>query len=242
MPGAPTFPMLVGGRLRRAGRDGAASPADLADAVAAARAALPGWSGASPFERGRTLVDVAEHLDERRDRLSAETPDELGAAVDRWLWFAGWADKIADVAGSARPADGGASWSTPRPLGVVGALAPGSLLGLVDVLAPALATGSTAVVITPADGGLAEVLATSALPAGVVNLLTGDVAGLAGQLLRAGVDGLDLAGAPADDAAALERSAAERGVRTQPPGPAATGLARLRAWSAVTTVWHPVGR
>jgi acyl-CoA reductase-like NAD-dependent aldehyde dehydrogenase len=231
-----TFPTLVGGRLRRA------SATDPADAVAAARAALPGWSGTSPLERGRLLVDAAELLDERRDRLSADTPDEIGTAVDRWLWYAGWADKITDVVGSVRAADGSASWSTPRPLGVVGALAPGSLSGLVDVLAPVIATGSTAVVVTAVDRGLAEVLAVAAIPAGVVNLLTGDVAGLADELLRAGVDGLDLAGVPADQAAPLERAAAERGVRTQPSGAPTAGLARLRAWSAVTTVWHPVGR
>jgi len=168
--------------------------------------------------------------------------------VDRWLWYAGWTDKIAGVLGAVHPVAGPyAGWSTPRPVGVVGVLAPGSLLGLVEGLSSVLAVGATAVVVAPHDrpravAALAEVLATAALPAGTANLVTGDVGELAQQLVRAGVDGLDLAGAPADHAADLERDAAERGVRVLRAEPVDAGLARLRAWSEVTTVWQPVGR
>ena len=164
----PTFPMLVGGRLRRAeagrgrpvhdaggalvGHATAASPADVADAVAAARAALPGWSGAEAHERGRVLHDVAELLAQRVDRLAAAgaDPADARAAADRWLWYAGWTDKIDGLLGAAHPVAGPyASWSAPRPVGVVGVLAPASLLGLVDALAAVLAAGATAVVVAP---------------------------------------------------------------------------------------------
>jgi acyl-CoA reductase-like NAD-dependent aldehyde dehydrogenase len=223
--------VLVGGRPRRA----VASRGDVADAVAAAKAALPSWSGATAHDRGRVLYGVAELLDARRDRFTADLPAAetaglLDAAVDRWVWFAGWTDKIAGVLGSVNPVAGPyASWSTPRPIGVVGALAPGSLLGLVDVLAPVLATGCTAVVVAE-------------LPAGVANLLTGDVAELAPELGRAGVDGLDLGDAPAETAPELERAAAQTLTRVLPPSAADAGLVRLRAWSELTTVWHPIGR
>jgi acyl-CoA reductase-like NAD-dependent aldehyde dehydrogenase len=247
MPDSPTFPVLVGGRLRRA----VASRGDVADAVAAAKAALPSWSGATAHDRGRVLYGVAELLDARRDRFTADLPAAettglLDAAVDRWVWFAGWTDKIAGVLGSVNPVAGPyASWSTPRPIGVVGALAPGSLLGLVDVLAPVLATGCTAVVVAeraqPASA-LAELLAVAELPAGVANLLTGDVAELAPELGRAGVDGLDLGDAPAETAPELERAAAQTLTRVLPPSAADAGLVRLRAWSELTTVWHPIGR
>jgi acyl-CoA reductase-like NAD-dependent aldehyde dehydrogenase len=251
--------MLIGGRLRRAeagrgrplhddagtvvGFSTAASGADLADAVAAARAALPGWSGISAHERGRLLFAVAEVLDERRDRLATDAAvpaDDVGTAVDRWLWYAGWTDKLAGVLGAVHPVAGPyASWSTPQPVGVVGVLGPAALLGLVDGLASVLAAGATAVVVAPHDPPRA-VLATAELPAGAANLLTGDVAELAPELARA-VDGLDLAGAPGESAARLGRDAAARGVRVLPVAPA-DPLARLRAWTDVTTVWQSVGR
>ena len=141
------------------------------------------------------------------------------------------------------------NFSTPVPTGVVGVLAPAasSLAGLVDVLAPVLATGCTAVVVASTERPLpavelGEVLATSDVPGGVVNLLTGRVAELAPWLAaHAEVDGLDLAGAPADLVVDLERAAADTVKRVLPPGPVGE-LGRLRAWSELTTVWHPVGR
>jgi acyl-CoA reductase-like NAD-dependent aldehyde dehydrogenase len=249
--------MLVGGRLRRAeagrgrpvhdaagalvGHATVASPADVTDAVAAARAALPAWSGASAHERGRVLHGIADLLDQRLDRLAPgadfgkAAADDARAAADRWLWYAGWTDKIDGLLGTAHPVAGPyASWSAPRPVGVVGVLAPASLSGLVDALAAVLAAGATAVVVAPQGAvvaGLAELLATADLPAGAANLLTGDVAALAPALVRAGVDGLDAGETPVDVAP---------GIRV--PGPGDRGVARLRAWTAVTTVWHPVGR
>ncbi len=248
--------MLVGGRLRRAevgrgrpvhdaagtlvGHATAASGADVADAVAAARAALPAWSGTDVHERGRVLHAVAELLDERRDRLGPDR-DEAGAAADRWLWHAGWTDKVAGLHGAVHPVAGPqVSWSAPRPVGVVGVVAPRSTPDLVDALAAALAAGATAVVVAPeqqapAVAGLAEVLAVAELPAGAANLLTGDVAGLGVALARAGVDALD----PGD---ASPVPAVGPGVRVLRGGSGDRGLARLRAWSAVATLWHPVGR
>jgi acyl-CoA reductase-like NAD-dependent aldehyde dehydrogenase len=238
-----------------------ASRKDVRDAVSAARAALPGWSGATAYNRGQVLYRVAEMLQARRegfveDVVAAEGISRtkagaaVDAAVDRWVWYAGWTDKIATVLGSVNPVAGPyVNFSTPVPTGVIGVLAPSgsALTGLVDVLAPVLATGCTAVVVASAERPLpavelAEVLATSDVPGGVVNLLTGRVAELGPWLAaHADVDGLDLAGAPEDIAVDLERAAADTVKRVLRPG--STGdLARLRAWTELTTVWHPVGR
>jgi acyl-CoA reductase-like NAD-dependent aldehyde dehydrogenase len=245
-----------------------ASRKDLRDAVSAARAAFPGWSGTTAYNRGQVLYRVAEMLQARHaqfvdDVVAAEGVRRgqatalVDATVDRWVWYAGWTDKIASVLGSVNPVAGPlVNWSTPEPTGVVGVLAPqsSSLLGLVDVLAPVLATGCTAVVVAserrplPAVE-LAEVLATSDLPAGVANLLTGRTAELAPWLAAHGeVQALDLAGAPAELATDLERAAADSVKRvlprpaTEPDPMRVPDLTRLRAWTEIKTVWHPVGR
>jgi acyl-CoA reductase-like NAD-dependent aldehyde dehydrogenase len=281
---AKTYKLFVGGAFPRSesGRsypvtdtDGTllahaalASRKDVRDAVSAARAAFPDWAGATAYNRGQVLYRVAEMLQGRRvqfvdDVVSAEGVRKgqasalVDATVDRWVWYAGWTDKIASVLGSVNPVAGPlVNWSTPEPTGVVGVLAPqsSSLLGLVDVLAPVLATGCTAVVVAserrplPAVE-LAEVLATSDLPGGVANVLTGRTAELAPWLAAHGeVQALDLAGAPAELAADLERAAAD-GVKRVLPRPATEpdptrepDLTRLRAWTEIKTVWHPVGR
>ena len=284
LPVAKTYKLYLGGAFPRSesGRSypvrdttgrllahaALASRKDLRDAVAAARGAFAGWSGATAYNRGQVLHRVAEMLQARREQCVADvvaaegtTRDEAGAAVDaavdRWIWYAGWTDKITTVLGSVNPVAGPyVNWSTPVPVGVVGVLAPqgSSLLGLVDVLAPVLATGCTAVVVAAQDRPLpavtlAEALATSDVPAGVANLLTGRTAELAPWLAtHAEVDGLDLAGAPAELAVECERAAADT-VKRVLPRPAAEpdhartpDLRRLRAWSEVSTVWHPVGR
>ena len=245
-----------------------ASRKDVRDAVSAARSAFPGWSGVTAYNRGQVLYRVAEMLQSRHDAfvddvVAAEGGNRrraaglVDAAIDRWVWYAGWTDKIASVLGSVNPVAGPyVTWSAPEPAGVVGVLAPqaSSLLGLVDVLAPVLAVGATTVVVAsqarplPAIG-LAEVLATSDVPAGAVNVLTGRTAELAPWLAaHAEVQGLDLAGAPEELAVDLERAAAGT-VKRVLPRPSAEpdhtripGLARLRAWSEIKTVWHPVGR
>src|SRR3954468_9487022 len=170
----------------------AASRKDARDAVSAALAAQPKWAAATAYNRGQVLYRVAEVLEGRRDQFIAEVSASEGlaakkaeslvdAAIDRWVWYAGWTDKIASVLGSANPVAGPYfSFTMPEPTGVVGVLAPqaSSLLGLVEVLAPVLATGSTAVVVSSAERPLpaitlSEVLATSDVPGGVANLLTG---------------------------------------------------------------------
>jgi acyl-CoA reductase-like NAD-dependent aldehyde dehydrogenase len=267
----PIFRMLVGGTLR-GGRDRpvhaadgallgyatAAGPGVVAEAVAAARTALPGWSATTADERGRVLHGVAEQLDERRDRLAGDlaaadgiavdaAAELVDAAVDRWIWYAGWTDKLAGLLGAVHPATGPyVGWSAPRPVGVVGAVAPASLSGLVEALAPALAAGCTAVVVVPherpvAAAALADVLATAELPAGVANVVTGPIGSLATAL--SGADGVDLTGVPDELVPELAAAAAERGARVlTPPVVGDPPLALLRAWSEVTTVWHPVGR
>jgi acyl-CoA reductase-like NAD-dependent aldehyde dehydrogenase len=243
-----------------------ASRKDVRDAVSAARSAFPGWSGATAYNRGQVLYRVAEMLQGRHDRfvdavVAAEGVSRERAAalvadsIDRWVWYAGWTDKIATVLGSVNPVAGPlVTWSTPEPTGVVAVLAPqrSSLLGLVDVLAPVLATGCTAVVVASEERPLpaielAEVLATSDVPGGVANLLTGRVAELAPWLASHGeVQGLDLAGAPAELAAELERAAAgdvKRVLQRDEADPShPPGVVRLRTWTEIKTVWHPVGR
>jgi acyl-CoA reductase-like NAD-dependent aldehyde dehydrogenase len=232
-----------------------ASRKDLRDAVLAARAALGGWSAATAYNRGQVLYRVAEMLEGRRDQFAAYTsPAEVDAAIDRWVHYAGWADKYAQVVGSTNPVAGPYfNFSLPEPTGVVGVLAPqdSSLLGLVSVLAPVLATGNTAVVVASQDRplpaiSLAEVLDTSDLPGGVVNLLTGFTAELAPWLAaHRDVNALDLTGAAPGMRADLQASAADNVKRVYVPRDedwaAAPGLSRLNAFVETKTVWHPVG-
>ena len=245
-----------------------ASRKDVRDAVSAARGAGPGWASATEYNRGQVLYRVAEMLQSRSESFVDDVAAAEGAArkrasalveaaIDRWVWYAGWTDKIATVLGSVNPVAGPfLNWSAPEPTGVVGVLAPqsSSLLGLVDVLAPVLATGCTAVVVASQERplpaiALAEVLATSDVPGGVANLLTGHTAELAPWLAaHAEVQALDLSGAPEELAADLERTAADTVKRvlprpaTEPDFTAPPGITRLRALTEIKTVWHPVGR
>jgi acyl-CoA reductase-like NAD-dependent aldehyde dehydrogenase len=244
-----------------------ASRKDVRDAVVAARGAFPKWAGATAYNRGQVLYRVAEVMEGRHAQFCDEVAAGEGlsagraraavdAAIDRWVWYAGWTDKLAAVLGGANPVAGPYfDFSLPEPTGVIAVLAPqeSSLLGLVSVLAPVLAGGSTAVVVTskarplPAVT-LGEVLATSDVPGGVVNLLTGDAEELGPWLAEhADVDGIDLTGAPAGRAMELERSAAgtiKRVVRppaTEPDWTADPGLGRMTPFLETKTVWHPMG-
>jgi acyl-CoA reductase-like NAD-dependent aldehyde dehydrogenase len=242
-----------------------ASRKDVRDAVVAARKAFPGWSGATPYNRGQVIYRIAEMLDGRREQFadeiaSAEGTTAAGAlasvdeAVDRLVWYAGWADKFAQVAGSANPVAGPYfNFSLPEPTGVVAILAPqeSSLLGFVSVLAPVLCTGNTAVIVAserrplPAVS-LSEVLATSDLPGGVANVLTGFTSELAPWLAsHRDVNALDLTGAAAADRADLQRAAADNVKRVYIPldddWTADPGIERLTAFVETKTVWHPVG-
>jgi acyl-CoA reductase-like NAD-dependent aldehyde dehydrogenase len=249
-----------GGFLANASR---ASRKDVRDGVTAARKAFPGWSARTPYNRGQILYRVAEMLEGRRAQFVAELRDtglgknaateEVDEAIDRWVWYAGWADKLAAVLGSANPVAGPFfNLSTPEPTGVVGVIAPDSpLLGLVSVIAPAIISGNTCVVVASEPAPLpaitlAEVLATSDLPGGVVNLLTGHRAELAPWLAsHLDVNALDLAGASADLTVECERAAAENLKRVLRPAEsdwtADPGLTRMKAFLETKTVWHPIG-
>jgi acyl-CoA reductase-like NAD-dependent aldehyde dehydrogenase len=244
-----------------------ASRKDARDAVVAARAAFGKWSGMTAYNRGQVLYRVAEVMEGRHVQFCEEVAAGEGlsaskaraavdAAIDRWVWYAGWTDKLAAVLGGANPVAGPYfDFSMPEPTGVVAVLAPqqSSLLGLVSVLAPVLAAGNTAVVVTSKDRPLpavtlAEVLATSDVPGGAVNLLTGSAAELGTWLAEhADVDGIDLTGAPAGRAMEFEREAAgtvKRVVRppaTEPDWTADPGLGRMTPFLETKTVWHPIG-
>lgn len=246
---------------------------DVRDAVGAARKAFGGWSRQTAYNRGQVIYRIAEMLEGRRAqfvellRAAPAGPDAAGAldpvvavdaAIDRLVHYAGWTDKLAAAFGSANPVAGPYfSFTTPEPTGVVGAVAPPDpLVGLIDVIAPAIAGGNTVVVVADAHRPLpavtlAEVLATSDLPGGVVNVLTGHVAELLPVLAaHADVNALDLTGVAAaehhDLRVAAERAAADTVTRVFVP-PAGTsllvptGTARLRAFLEDKTVWHPTG-
>jgi acyl-CoA reductase-like NAD-dependent aldehyde dehydrogenase len=217
-----------------------ASRKDLRDAVVAARAAVAKWSGATAYNRGQILYRAAEMLEGRRAEFTAlgVPAAEVDAAVDRWVWYAGWSDKLAQVYGGANPVAGPYfNLSAPEPTGVVGIVAPpgAPLLGLVSVVAPVIVTGNTVVVLAAEQQPLpavtlAEVLATSDLPGGVVNLLTGRVAELAPWLAsHADVNGLDLTGVT-DPAPGPEPERSRGDAATSAgasAGPEATDLAQL---------------
>lgn len=243
-----------------------ASRKDARDAVSAARKAFGPWSARTGYNRGQILYRIAEMLEGRRDQFTAELTSALGlskqkataevdAAIDRWIWYAGWADKYAQVAGSANPVSGPYfDFSTPEPTGVVVALAPErpALLAIASLVAPAVTVGSTVVLVVPGAAALpaitlAEVLVTSDLPGGVINILTGDTAELAPHLAgHRDVNALDLAGAAPAAAVDHERTAADTLKRVLRRDPAADWRAtptldRLAAFTETKTVWHPNG-
>lgn len=242
-----------------------ASRKDARDAVVAARAATAEWAGGAAYHRGQVLYRIAELLEGRREQFVTEVATAEGwparraaalvdATIDRWVWYAGWTDKIATVLGSVNPVAGPyLCLSVPEPIGVVAVLAPqtSALLGLASVLAPVIAAGNTAVVVTSQNRPLpavtlSEVLATSDLPGGAVNVLTGRTAELAPWLAaHADVNALDLCGAPAAISTDLERTAAGT-VKRVLPAPAAEpdwtrapDIRRLRAFVEIKTIWHP---
>jgi acyl-CoA reductase-like NAD-dependent aldehyde dehydrogenase len=260
-----TYKLFIGGAFPRSesGRtylvDGdnvaLASRKDARDAVLAARKAQPKWAGATAYNRGQVVYRVAEMVESRRAEFTAlgVPADEVDAAVDRLVWYAGWSDKIAQVAGGANPVAGPFfNLSAPEPTGVVGVVAPAPLLGLVSVIARAVVTGNTVVVLAAGPQvavTLAEVLATADVPGGVVNILTGRPAETAPWLAsHDDVNALDLTGV--DDAALateLERAAAgtlKRVLRRSADGidfTADPGVGSMTAFLEIKTVWHPKG-
>ncbi len=276
-----TFKLFIGGKFPRSesGRSyevsdrkghflanaAMASRKDARDAVVAARKAFPGWAGATAYNRGQVLYRVAELLEGRRGQFVEEVAAGEGLsvrkaeaavdeAIDRWVWYAGWSDKVTQVHGSANPVSGPYfDFSVPEPTGVVAVLAPqdSSLLGLVSVLAPVIVTGNVAVVLTSEERPLpavtlSEVLATSDVPGGVVNILTGRTAEVAPWLAsHMDVNAIDLAGAPADAVVDLQVAAADnlkRVVRPEATDWAAVpGPQRMLSFLETKTVWHPIG-
>ena len=243
-----------------------ASRKDARDAVLAARKAFPGWSGKTAYNRGQVVYRIAEVLEGRRVQFVEDVQRSEGLAkrqaeaavdlsIDRLVWYAGWADKVTQVVGGANPIAGPYfNFSLPEPTGVVAIVAPqdSSLLGLVSVVAPAMVTGNTVVVVTSHERPLpaitlSEVLATSDVPGGVVNVLTGSAAEVAPWLAsHMDVNAIDLTGVEdAALAASLEESAAENLKRVLRPGPvdwtANPGTRRLTAFLETKTVWHPIG-
>ena len=254
----------------------AGSRKDARNAVVAARAAFPKWSGATAYNRGQVLYRVAEVMQGRAAQLADEVAAGEGltaararvavdAAIDRWVWYAGWSDKLAQVLGGLNPVAGPYfDISAPEPTGVVAVLAPqrSSLLGLVSVLAPVIVSGNTAVVVASQDRPLpsvtlAECLATSDVPSGVVNIVTGrtgeiapwlashrdvnaiDLAGVAGA---EGVSWGELEAAAADNLKRVLRPAGTGAGAIEPDWAATPDLTRMTAFLETKTVWHPKGR
>ncbi|HEX2144263.1 MAG TPA: aldehyde dehydrogenase family protein [Glycomyces sp.] len=278
-----TYKLYVGGKFPRSesGRsypvsspDGTelanaalASRKDARDAVAAARKAQRPWAGQTAYLRGQILYRAAEMLEGRAGQFAEEVAESGGIevdaalgdverAIDRLVHYAGWTDKYTSVLGGANPVAGPFfNHSTPEPLGVIAVIAPQDdpFLGLIEAIAPAIATGNTVVVLASEAKPLpalsfGEVLATSDLPGGVVNLLSGKAAEVAPHLAsHADVNGLDLSGintdndADAELAASLEAAAAETLKVVRRPGKAGTSLDLLRQWTEYKTVWHPAG-
>ena len=245
---------------------------DIRDAVRAARRAVPDWAGKTAFNRSQILYRIAELMEGRRDQFVTEVMAAEGvgrrratrlvdAAIDRWVWYAGWADKFSQVIGSVNPVNGNYfNFSVPEPTGVVGVIAPevSSLLGLVSRVAPVIVSGNTAVVLSSQSRPLpavtlTEVLATSDVPDGVVNLITGLRAELVQHLAgHMDVNGLDAFGLDPDQAAAIEQLATENVKRAaRPPSRGVDAYDWLAAsaqspyligqFVETKTVWHPIG-
>jgi acyl-CoA reductase-like NAD-dependent aldehyde dehydrogenase len=261
LPVKKTYKLFIGGAFPRSesgrtyeaeGQNVArASRKDARDAVVAARAAQSKWAGATAYNRGQVLYRVAEMMEARAGEFAelASGRDEVERAIDRWVWYAGFSDKLAQVLGSSNPVSGPYfNFTVPEPTGVVAVVAPEEppLLGLVSRIAPAI-VGGNAVVAVASEGHplaaieLAEVLATSDLPGGVVNLLTGHRAEIAPWLAsHMDVNALDLTGADGLRAD-LERAAADNVKRVVLGSPDSQSLYEISAFLELKTVWHPIG-
>ncbi len=262
LPVKKTYKLYIGGEFPRSesGRSlevegqnvARASRKDLRDAVRAARTAFPGWAARTAYNRGQILYRAAEMMEARRADLAAVSTgaEEVDQAIDRMVWYAGWADKLAQALGSSNAVAGPYfNFTVPEPTGVVGILCPDEppLSGIVTRLAPAIVGGNAVVCVASerhplAAVELAEVLATSDLPGGVVNILTGLKDELAPWLAaHMDVNAIDLAGADGD-AAELERTAAENVKRVVRGDGNGQSLWEIASFLELKTVWHPIGR
>ncbi|MEY3319520.1 MAG: aldehyde dehydrogenase family protein [Actinobacteria bacterium] len=237
-----------------------ASRKDLRDAVVAAKSAFSGWSHATAFNRGQILYRMAEMLEGRTEQFVSEIKALEGVsdsvarkqvqdAIDLWVWYAGWTDKISTTSGGTNPIAGPYyNFTIPEPLGVIGVIADEkeSLLGLTRGLAPVIASGNTAVLIAseklPLSAiSLAEVMATSDLPAGVVNILTGSKSELIPWLAsHMEIDGIDISGADKKLDGEIKRAGTENLKRIYRFEKDAS-LKRILSFMEYKTVWHPIG-
>jgi acyl-CoA reductase-like NAD-dependent aldehyde dehydrogenase len=261
LPVKKTYKLYIGGDFPRSesGRtyeaQGAnvarASRKDVRDAVRAARMAFPQWAGMTAYNRGQIVYRIAEMLEARRAEFAelSSGPDEVERAIDRLVWYAGWSDKLAQVLGSSNPVAGPYfNFTVPEPTGIVGVVAPEEppLLGLISRLAPAIVGGNAVVVLASVGSPLpavelAEVLATSDVPGGVVNLLTGHREELAPVLAgHMDVNALDLAG-PNGQLEELERLAADNVKRVVRGAGDRQSPWEIAAFLELKTVWHPIG-
>jgi acyl-CoA reductase-like NAD-dependent aldehyde dehydrogenase len=260
LPVKKTYKLYIGGSFPRSesGRSyevesanaALASKKDLRDAVRSAREAFPKWAGMTAYNRGQVLYRVAEMMEGRREQFAELVggDGEVDEAIDSWVWYAGWADKLGQVLGSSNPVAGPYfNFTVAEPTGVVGVVAPEEppLSGLVARLAPAIVGGNAVVMIASehrplAAVTLAEVLATSDVPGGVVNVLTGRKADLCPVLAgHMDVNAIDLAGVDGDRAE-LERLAADNVKRVVRNGEGQSPW-HAAAFLELKTVWHPIG-
>jgi acyl-CoA reductase-like NAD-dependent aldehyde dehydrogenase len=229
---------------------------DLRDAVRAARGAVSGWAARSAMNRGQILYRAAEMLDGRRAQFvellgsARAAHKEVDDAVEALVWYAGWTDKLAQVIGATNPVSGPYfNFTIPEPTGVVGVVAPEepALVGLVRRMAPALCGGNALVVLAPEETPLpaltlAEVLATSDLPAGVVNVLSGYRKELLPWLAsHMDVNAIDVAGCTPDEVTEIEKAAADNVKRVVKHAPEEMSPYLITAFMEMKTVWHPVG-
>jgi acyl-CoA reductase-like NAD-dependent aldehyde dehydrogenase len=261
LPVKKTYKLYIGGAFPRSesGRSyeaegqnvSRASRKDARDAVRAARAAFPGWAGATAYNRGQILYRLAEMMEARATDLAqvCAGEDEVAAAIDRVIWYAGWADKLTQVLGGANPVAGPYfDFSIPEPTGVVAVLAPPepALAGLVSRIVPALVGGNSVVAVASeahplAAVELAEAIATSDVPAGVVNILTGFQDELAPWLAsHMDVNAIDLTGVNGGTAE-LERLASENVKRVVRSTADVQSPWEIEAFLELKTVWHPIG-
>jgi len=235
-----------------------ASRKDLRDAVVAARAAQSGWAKATAYNRGQILYRIAEMLEGRTDQLVTEISlatgvstkkahDEVLAAIDRWVWYAGWSDKLSAAFGSTNPVSGPYyNFTIPEPQGVIAVAPAESFLAFIDAIAPAIVSGNTVVALVPGSAAIAamtfaEVLATSDLPAGVINILTGSHDELAPWAAsHMDIDGFDVSGISKKKRADLKVAGAENLKRIH-NFEGALSPTRIFAFMEAKTVWHPIG-
>jgi len=277
LPVAKTYKLFIDGAFPRSesgrtfpvhGPDGTllanaarASRKDLRDAVRTAREAQEGWAARTAYNRGQVLYRVAEMLEGRRTELATLLSDtglgteaaeeEVEASIDRWVWYAGWSDKVHHVLGTVNPVSGPYfNFTIPEPTGVVGLVVSGrpALLGLVSRLVPAIVGGNAVVVVTGGDASLVavtlgEVLATSDVPAGVVNVLTGERAELLPWLIsHLDVNAVDLTGADDDLEAEVVAEAAANVKRVVFGDVEEESPYAIADFLEMKTLWHPIGR